>query len=150
MRTYDPKVRAALLQAAEAKFAERGYAGTSVQDIVDATGFTKPVLYYHFESKAGIYKAVVDYAYDECYRLMQEAATRSDKLDEQLVEILTELFEFLRKRKNLSRISFATAFAAPGELPEELDHQTKGRRNFELVYGLIDNARKAGRFDPQF
>lgn len=129
MRTYDPKVRAALLKAAEAKFAERGYAGTSVQDIVDATKFTKPVLYYHFESKAGIYTALVDYAYDECYRLMQEAAKRSDKLEAQLVEILTELFEFLRKRRNLSRIAFATAFASPGELPEDMDHQTKGRRN---------------------
>lgn len=150
MRTSDTKVRAGLLSAAEIKFAQCGYARTSVQDIVDATKLTKPVLYYHFESKAGIYKAIVDFAHDECYRLMQEAIASSDKLDEQLVAILTALFEFLRKRRSLSRIAFATAFAGRGELPENLGHKAKGRRNFELVFRLIDQTRATGQLDARF
>ena len=150
MRAEDPKVRAEIFKAAEKKFAESGYAGTSVQDIIDATKYSKPVLYYHFDSKAGIYKALVDYAYDECYRLMQEAIQRSEELNEQLIEILTALFEFMRKRRNLSRIAFATAFAAKGELPDDLGHLEKGKRNFELVYGIIETARKAGRLDASF
>jgi AcrR family transcriptional regulator len=150
MRPSDPKVRAALLKAAQEQFAQRGYAGTSVQDIVDAAKVTKPVLYSYFESKAGIYKAIVDFAYDECHRLMQEAVQHAPTLEKQLVEILTVLFEFLRERRDLSRIAFATAFAAPGELPENLDHQVKGRRNFELVHSQVQEARNAGRLDPSF
>jgi AcrR family transcriptional regulator len=38
-------------QAATRLFAERGYANTTVDDIVSAAGVTKPMLYRHFESK---------------------------------------------------------------------------------------------------
>jgi AcrR family transcriptional regulator len=38
-------------QAATRLFAERGYASTTVDDIVAAAGVTKPMLYRHFESK---------------------------------------------------------------------------------------------------
>ena len=32
-------------------FAERGFAGTSLQDIADALGITRPALYYYVKSK---------------------------------------------------------------------------------------------------
>src|SRR2546425_4678982 len=32
-------------------FAERGFAGTSLQDIADALGITRPALYYYVRSK---------------------------------------------------------------------------------------------------
>ncbi len=48
-------VRQRLLQAALDLFTEKGYAATSVREIVDAAGVTKPVLYYYFKSKEGIY-----------------------------------------------------------------------------------------------
>ena len=37
--------------AATRLFAERGFAATTVDDIVEAAGLTKPMLYRHFESK---------------------------------------------------------------------------------------------------
>jgi AcrR family transcriptional regulator len=41
-----------LLGAATALFAEKGYSGTYVNDIVTNAGVTKPVLYYYFKSKS--------------------------------------------------------------------------------------------------
>ena len=44
--------RAALIERAATRlFARSGYAATSVEDIVNAAGVTKPMLYRHFESK---------------------------------------------------------------------------------------------------
>ena len=40
--------------AATRLFARRGFAATTVEDIVRAAGVTKPMLYRHFESKAGV------------------------------------------------------------------------------------------------
>ncbi len=40
-------------------FASRGYAATSIREIVEAAGVTKPVLYYHFQSKEGLYRAIL-------------------------------------------------------------------------------------------
>ena len=40
--------------AAAALFAEKGYAHTTLQDIIDATGLSKGAVYHHFQSKEEI------------------------------------------------------------------------------------------------
>jgi AcrR family transcriptional regulator len=50
------KKREDILAAAEALFFERGYAQTTVADIVDALGVTKPYLYYYFNGKDDIFE----------------------------------------------------------------------------------------------
>lgn len=47
--------RSQLLDVALAVFAEHGFHGTSMNDVADAAGVTKPVLYQHFESKRSLY-----------------------------------------------------------------------------------------------
>ena len=49
-----------LIDAAVLLFTTRGYAATSVREIVEMAGVTKPALYYHFESKEGIYLAILE------------------------------------------------------------------------------------------
>jgi AcrR family transcriptional regulator len=54
---------AAVLRAARGAFRERGYAGTSLQDLMDATGLGKGSLYAAFGDKRGLYLRVLgDYA----------------------------------------------------------------------------------------
>ncbi len=53
--TLDSSVRQRLLRAASDLFAQKGYAATTVREIVAAVGVTKPVLYYYFGSKEGLY-----------------------------------------------------------------------------------------------
>lgn len=50
--------RRALLRAARATFAERGYANASLDDIVSEAGLTKGALYHHFKNKAALLEAV--------------------------------------------------------------------------------------------
>jgi AcrR family transcriptional regulator len=50
-----PTARRALLEAAQRLFADRGYRGASVIDIVESAGASVGTLYYHFGSKADLY-----------------------------------------------------------------------------------------------
>jgi TetR/AcrR family transcriptional regulator len=61
--TRDPVgVRAAALEASVALFAERGFAGTSFQNISDACGVSVALIQYHFGSKEQLYEAVKEHA----------------------------------------------------------------------------------------
>jgi len=139
-----------ILQAALGCFAHSGYSAASVQQIVAKARVSKPSLYYYFQDKAGLFQALVDEAHDERYALMLKAAARKSDLRGQLVEILTALFEFLSQNRELMRISFATAFAAPGEVPDSLRYTEKCERNFEFIHSLIKKGLKSGALDSRF
>ena len=144
------ETRQQLLRAALKHFANSGYAATSVQHIVDDAKLSKPALYYHFQDKAGLFQALVHEAHDERYRLLCEAAEQSRDIRGQLEAILTVLFDYFLKNRELMRISFATMFAAPGEVPEGLCYTDKCERNFEFVHSLIKRAQKNGELEKRF
>ena len=52
--------RQQLLSVARAVLAQRGYHGTTMTDIAEAAGVTKPVLYQHFTSKRDLYRIVLE------------------------------------------------------------------------------------------
>ncbi len=52
--------RQQLLDVARALFAEKGFDGTSVEEIAHRANVSKPVVYEHFGGKEGIYAVVVD------------------------------------------------------------------------------------------
>jgi AcrR family transcriptional regulator len=146
----DSATRLHLLQAALKRFADRGYAATSVQEIVDAAGVSKPALYYYFKDKAGLFHVLVDQAHEERYRLMREAAKRGRTVAEKLEEIVAAVFEFSLRNRELMRLTFATAFAASGEAPARTKCIEKGRRNFEFLRSLIELGQASGELDQSF
>ena len=51
--------RDVILEEAKRLFAERGYRGTSLDDVAIAAGVTKPVIYDHFASKRDLYAGLM-------------------------------------------------------------------------------------------
>ena len=144
------ETRRQLLRAALKHFAHSGFAAASVQQIVDDAQLSKPTLYYHFQDKAGLFQALVHEAHDERYRVLCEAAKSGDALPAQLENILVALFAYFRENRELMRIAFATMFAAPGEIPANLDHSDKCERNFEFIHTLFKRAQKNGELEKRF
>src|SRR3954451_6189435 len=54
------RTRARLLEAAAAVFARRGYHVATLEDVASEAGFTKGAVYSNFESKEGLFLALVD------------------------------------------------------------------------------------------
>lgn len=54
-----PGTRERLLAAAAAEFAARGFAGASVDRIARTARANKAMIYYHFQSKAALYRAIL-------------------------------------------------------------------------------------------
>ena len=76
MAQHGPGTRRQILRAALKRFANGGYAATSVQQIVDDAKVSKPALYYYFRDKAGLFQALVSEAHDERLQVVQQAAAR--------------------------------------------------------------------------
>src|SRR5580698_1711117 len=57
--------RAALIRAARELFGERGYAETSVDDVVGLAGVTKGAVYHHYDGKEGLFRAVFEQVHRE-------------------------------------------------------------------------------------
>jgi AcrR family transcriptional regulator len=57
---YSEATRAALLDEATALFAQRGYSGTSLEDVASASQVTRGAVYHHFASKQALFEAVLD------------------------------------------------------------------------------------------
>ncbi len=59
-RLSAPARREQILDVALVVFANEGFHGASMNDIADAAGVTKPVLYQHFDSKRDLYQALIE------------------------------------------------------------------------------------------
>ncbi|MBL3681676.1 TetR/AcrR family transcriptional regulator [Leucobacter aridicollis] len=88
-----------VIRAAVELFAERGYANTSVQDIVDAAGVTKGAMYHYFESKDdllfGIYDRVLSLQQSHLDVIVGEGGDVDDVLRAVCVDVLETSIEYL-------------------------------------------------------
>ena len=70
--------RAQLLDAANEVFTTKGYHAAAMDDIADAAGISKPVLYQHFGSKLDLYLALLDISCDRLVEVVEEAVDSTD------------------------------------------------------------------------
>ena len=73
-----PDARRELIEAAAARlFAERGYGGTTLDDIASHAHVTKPMVYRHFESKKALYLALLARHRDDMPSFLEQGRSRS-------------------------------------------------------------------------
>lgn len=70
--------REQLIDVAVGVFARNGYHTTSMNDVADAAGVTKPVLYQHFASKRDLYLALLESAGHRLLTRISKATAEAD------------------------------------------------------------------------
>ncbi|MEU0479986.1 helix-turn-helix domain-containing protein [Streptosporangium sp. NPDC006013] len=75
--------REQILDAATRAFARAGFAGTGLDDVALEAGISHVILYRHFDSKAALYRAVLERA---CERLAEQTGT--DDFDDDAIPAL--------------------------------------------------------------
>ncbi|MGI5499511.1 TetR/AcrR family transcriptional regulator [Lentzea sp. CA-135723] len=83
-RQSDTKQR--ILQTARDLFAQRGVQQTSLQDIAESLGITKPALYYHFASRDDLIRSIVTPLLDDGETFLARMEQREDVAARELVE----------------------------------------------------------------
>ncbi|HIW90561.1 MAG TPA: TetR/AcrR family transcriptional regulator [Candidatus Corynebacterium avicola] len=79
---YAELTRAALVSAGSDRFAEQGYAKTSIMQIADDARVSKGAFYHHFSDKKALLKAVLNEACDRSATKIEEAvASQSESGD---------------------------------------------------------------------
>lgn len=74
-----------ILEAAKRLFGQKGFAATSVREVVEAAGISKPTLYYYFENKEDLYRECIHTTLSGLGELVDAAVQGSGTVRERLI-----------------------------------------------------------------
>ncbi|HKS45495.1 MAG TPA: TetR/AcrR family transcriptional regulator [Amycolatopsis sp.] len=164
-----------LLTVAARLFNERGYDGTSMEDLSRKLGITKSAIYHHVPSKQELLRLAVDRALDGLFAEVEKldavegrAVDRLEHLVRGSVTVLVDRLPFvtlllrvhgntkverdaLARRREFDHIvgELVTKAAAEGDLRPDVDPATAARLLFGMINSLIEWYRPRGGVGPE-
>jgi AcrR family transcriptional regulator len=142
----DANSSARILDAALTLFSERGYEATSTREICELAGITKPTLYYFYESKEGIYRALVRSAMAEFLALVETGLSSRGDFRQRIQKTAQLTFEHTNKQPRVFRFVFATVYTVNS--PFAKDTHEVYQRIAHLVAESAQSAVKQGELTP--
>ncbi|HJL17206.1 MAG TPA: TetR family transcriptional regulator [Sandaracinaceae bacterium LLY-WYZ-13_1] len=146
------RTKRALIEAAMALFAERGYRATSLKAIAARASISHGVIPFHFGSKEGLLLAVVE----SCFGAFRDAAfgplldrARDHGLGD--LEALTDaMLAFQCERPRVGRLFQVLMFEALGPTPELRPHFGELHRRLRALGGeWVREGQARGSLDPR-
>jgi AcrR family transcriptional regulator len=136
--------REQLLDVARVAFAEKGYEATSIEEIAQRAGVSKPVVYEHFGGKEGLYAVLVDREVRSLLDRVTQALTAAHPR-EKLQQAALALLGYIEEESAGFRILVrdAPAMSATGTFPSLI-----GDIASEVEYILADEFKQRG-FAPK-
>lgn len=140
-------VRERLLHSAIDIFTERGYASATVREIVETAGVTKPVLYYYFGSKEGIYLEIMKEALEVFHSRLTESEPDGARAREGLRTLCGKAYDLVLENIKVVRlihwVFYGPRQGSPsGSVPPEAFHDLFE----EAVRRLVERGIREGEF----
>ena len=104
-----PLRREAILAAAEEVFARSGYHGASLDDIAQAAGISKALIYEHFASKRELHASLVNAHVEEIFRRLQANAAMGQPGEQRLRGGIDAFLSFVEEHREAWRALFRDA-----------------------------------------
>ena len=141
------ETREGIISAALRLFAERGFASASIAEITEAAGITKGAIYWHFDSKDALFKAILDQIRHDWQDAVRNPLQReSDPLRK--IELLFDQYALFLKRE-----PEVCLFLQRVLLESEGDYAKQVARVFDrtqvFVAAILEDAKRAGQLDSQ-
>lgn len=117
-----------ILAAAEQLVFERGYAGTSLDEIIDKVGLTKGAFFYHFKSKADLARGILERFSRQEQQLFEQWSERASALADDPLQDVLLFFKFFEEFVDgiddpLPGCMFASYAYQSGEFSEAMNAQ---------------------------
>jgi AcrR family transcriptional regulator len=144
---HDDSVQGRLMTSAIALFARKGYAASTVREIVGAAGVTKPALYYHFGSKEGIFLAMMGEALREFEATATSALDTEGCAEERVLRFLDSMFALMLDHLDVMRVLDAIYYGPPQGAPF-FDFEVIHKRFAEIVKHFVREGIESGEFRP--
>ena len=132
-RRGDPQ-RRAIHAAAIAQFSERGFGSTSMANIAEAAGMSRPALYQYFRNKSDIYASAFVALFDDHVDLSLEAlavdGSTADRLDGYLQRFEGDLWEQMAASKHSEEIMSAKSEDTAEEIQQVVARLRNGLAEF--------------------
>ena len=141
--TSAEETRSRIAQGAIRLFATHGFDGTSVREIAEAAGVTKPVLYYHFGSKERLYRAMIQECYDRCRKHIAQVIHEVGPFRDRLHELVAAHFDYFARERDTARMLYAVAFAPQRNSPK-VDLWELEQPHLELLASVIRDGIQTG------
>jgi TetR/AcrR family transcriptional regulator len=117
-RPADVPARERLLRVAGTLFTTRGYAATSVREIVEGAGVTKPLLYHHFGSKEGIFLALIRQLERDLEERLEAIGREPGTPVDRIRAICRSIYSMLDGREPEVRLLYAIYYGPPQGTPD--------------------------------
>ena len=91
-------------EAADELFCDRGYEGVSVSDIATRAGVNKALVFYHFQSKEGLFEQVVSRYYDAHRMALASAFESGGTVGERLHRLVDAYLDFMNQNRRYAAL----------------------------------------------
>ncbi|HJK93926.1 MAG TPA: TetR/AcrR family transcriptional regulator [Polyangiaceae bacterium LLY-WYZ-15_(1-7)] len=136
-------LKARILRVATRLFADRGYGATSVREVAEAAGCTKPALYYHFGSKESLWLAALRAETEALDSFGRDDPPEGVRVRDHLVHAIGAFFAYLEAEPTGMRLLMrADLRPEPGQ--PTFDFTSTRARHQERVRELLELARARG------
>lgn len=106
-----------LLSSALTLFSEKGYAATSVREIIESAGVTRPVLYYYFENKEALFRRLVEGQFARATADTDDVVAHVSGCQAQLKGLVRRAFERAERSPEIVRLVLQVFFSGRGACP---------------------------------
>ena len=141
----DLAVRIRLLKSAIELFNRKGYAAATVREIVAAAGVSKPVLYYYFQSKEGIYLDLMREGFSKFESILEATSGEKESAAERIKRLSGRTFDLFREHIEVGRLMYAIYYGPPQGAPF-FDFDAYHMKFQEAVRKLVEEGIRGGEF----
>jgi AcrR family transcriptional regulator len=138
-------VRHRLLAAATDLFARKGYAATTVREIVESARVTKPVLYYYFQNKEGIYLELMRQTFSNIDYLVDFSREEKGSTREKLLRFCDQAFSLFLQNIEAVRVMYAIYYG-PHQGAPFFDFDAYHLKFQEAIRRLVEEGVRKGEF----
>lgn len=111
------RTRAAILETAEALFAERGFEATRLEDVAERVGIRRASIVYYFRDKRELYEAVLHDVFSELLARVEAALDAPGPLLSRVDGAVAAWVETIGRRPSLPRLLLREVLDARGRAP---------------------------------